>query len=350
MTLLIAIIAFIFILSFLFITHELGHFLVAKRVGIPVVEFGLGFPPRLLKWKKGETLYTINLIPFGAFVKILGDDNPQDPNPKSFWKQSLGKRFLTAGGGIASNLFWAWFILTIALWIAAILPARNFVLIQEVNKNSPAFSAGIKSGDLLIRGNGQVFKKSEEVTQFTKSHRGEEVEIVIRRFGKEVKKRIRLSNDSEAPLGIVMVDVSSGEKIAFWKAPMRAIITLGEQIYITAAYLGKALVSIFVGPKVPFEVGGPVAVWGWVYQFSAMGFLYLFWLAASLSLALGFFNLLPLPALDGGRLAFLALEKIFGKKIVKPETENAIHGVGFIVLIGLSILIAYKDVLRLIGR
>lgn len=350
MMLVITIIVFIFVLSFLFFTHEFGHFLAAKKAGIPVLELGIGFPPRLFAWKRGETLYSINLIPFGAFVKILGDDDPFNKNPNAYWRQSVGKRFFTASGGILSNLFWAWLILTISLWIYAFLPAKNFVLVQEVTKDSPAFLAGIKQGDVLVKGNGQVFEKSEQVAEFTKSHKNQTVTITLKRFGKDIEKKIKLSNDPEAPLGVAMIDASSGEKTPIWRAPIEAIIILGQAIYLTGAYLIRAITSLFVGPKVPFEVGGPVAVWGFVSQFCALGFLYIFRLAAFLSLGLAFFNFLPFPALDGGRLLFLTLEKIFGKKVVKPETENIIHGIGFVFLIGLMILITYNDIMRLIKR
>jgi regulator of sigma E protease len=349
MFLFLAILAFIFILSFLFITHEFGHFIASKKVGVPVLEFGLGLPPALFKWKKGGTVYSINLIPFGAFVRILGQDEPKNKNPKSYWKQSVGKRFLIGSGGILANFLSAWLILTISLWIYAILPAKNFIVIQEVVKGSPAYLAELKAGDLIISANGQVFSKSEEVSQFTKSHQNQEITLVLRRFGKEVEKTIKLGS-GEAPLGISMVDAAGSEKIPFWKAPIASAEILGTGIYLTASYLGKLIARPFIAEKVSFELGGPVAMWGFVSQFTAMGFLYLFRLAAMLSLGLGFFNLLPLPALDGGRLVFLTLEKMFGRKVVKPETENIIHSIGFVLLIGLSVLIAYKDVLRLLSR
>jgi len=280
MFLFVTILAFLFILSFLFFTHEFGHFLAAKRAGVPVLEFGLGFPPTVFKWKKGGTLYSINLIPFGAFVKILGDAEPKNKNPKAYWNQRVGRRFLIASGGLLANFFWAWLILMISLWIYAALPAKNFVIIQEVVKGSPAYLSGLKSGDLIIKGDGQVFETSEEVSQFTKSHKNQEVLIVIRHFGKEVEKKIKLADTTEAPLGIKMVDAAGAEKVAIWKAPFISASILGQAVYLTAAYLGRAIASVFTGVKVPFELGGPVAVFGFVSQFSSMGFLYLFRLAA----------------------------------------------------------------------
>ena len=349
MMLFITIIAFILILSFLFLTHELGHFLAAKRVGVPVLEFGIGFPPAILKLKRKETTYSLNIIPFGAFVRILGMDDLKEKNPKSYWNQSILKRFLIAFGGPLSNLFWAWIILTISLWIFLVIPAKNFIVVQEIVPGSPAEQAGIKQGDLIVKGDDLIFGKSEEVTQFTKSHKGEEAEIVIKRFGGEIKKQVRLSN-KEAPLGIAMIDASSGEKTPAIKAPLTSLLILAESIYITVLYMGKAIVAVFTPQKIPFEISGPVGVYGYVSQFATMGYYYLFRLTAFLSLALGFFNLLPLPALDGGRLTFLILEKIFGKKVVRPEIENTIHSVGFIALLGIMILITYKDIINLIKR
>lgn len=344
------ILAFIIILSFLFFTHEFGHFLAAKRAGVPVLEFGFGFPPRLFKWKKGETVYSINLIPFGAFVNILGLDEPKNKTPASYWNQSVWRRLLIAFGGILANFFWAWLILTISLWIYLVLPPKNFVLIQEIAKNSPASTVGIQPGDILVKGDGQLFKKAQDVVQFTKSHKSQEVTITIERFGKQTEKKIKLSDNTEAPLGVGMADAGLGEKVPFWQAPFTSFQILGQAIYATALFFGKTIGSIFVTAKVPAEITGPVGIWGFVAQFTAMGFLYLLRLLALLSLALGFTNLLPLPALDGGRIIFLLLEKLFGKKVVNPETENMIHGVGFMILIGLSILIAYKDILRLMGK
>jgi len=350
MVLFLQIIIFLLLLSFLFFTHELGHFLAAKKANMVVTEFGFGFPPRLLKWRKGETIYSLNLIPFGAFVQILGQDEPKNQHPRSYWSQSVGRRFLTAIGGIASNLVWAWLLLTLVLWIQVVTPPKNFIVIEEVVKNSPAEQVGLKVGDLIIKGDGLVFETAAQLSQFTRSHLNKEVTLVVRRFGKEIEKKVKLTGKPDAPLGIAMSETSTRLKIPFWKTPIEAAIILGESVYLSLAYLGKAFLSIFKGPKIPFEVGGPVAIWGLVAQFNALGPLYLLRLAAFLSLGLAIFNFFPFPGLDGARLFFLSLEKLLGKKLVRPEMENAIHGFGFVILIGLSFFIAYKDILRLMER
>jgi len=349
MILVITTLIFIVVLSFLFLTHELGHFIFAKKTGISVVEFGLGFPPRLFKWKKGETTYSINLIPFGAFVRLLGLEDPKNKDKKSYWRQSVGKRFLTASGGILGNFFFAWLVLTISLLILNFVPVKEFVIVQDVEKNSPAYQAGIKQGDLLISANGVFFKNSLEVSQFTKSHKGEKIKITIKRFGKEKTKEVQLRN-AEYPLGVAMIDASLGKQNVLWKTPIDALVMLGDAIYLTTEYLIRSIVSVFMGPRVPLQLGGPVAVWGVVSQFYSIGFIYLLRLVAFLSLGLAFFNFLPLPALDGSRLVFLVLEKIFGKKIIKPNAENTIHNVGFVLLIFLSIIITYNDIMNLIRR
>lgn len=335
--------AFLFILSFIFFTHEFGHFLMSKIFGVKVLEFGFGFPPRAFGIKKGETIYSLNFIPFGAFVKILGEEGKSE-DKRALCNQPLFCRFLVASAGILSNFFWAWLILTISFWIYYFLPVKNFVLIQEVLANSPASAVSLKPGDILLSADGVDFKKAEEVSQFTKAHQGEEVRLLISRFGRKIEKKVKLTT-GERPLGISMFETAGEEKVPILKAPLASAFFLGQGIYISFVYLIKMILG-----RVPFELGGPVAVYGIVKQFSAMGFLYLFRLAAILSLALGFFNFLPLPAIDGGKMAFLTLERIFGKKIVRQETENLIHGLGFVLLILLSILIFYRDLLRLLER
>lgn len=348
--LILSIIAFIVILSFLFISHEYGHFLAAKRAGVPVLRFGIGFLTPLIKWKRNETEYSINILPFGAFVDVMGMEDPNNKDNRSYWSQSIGKRILIAAGGVISNFFWAWVLLTISLWIYAALPPKNFVLIQEVKKESSAEQAGLKQGDLIISADGLVFKSAEEISSFTRSHKDQTVKLIIKRSGKDVEKNVKLGADPEAPLGISMSDAAFEDKVAFWKAPLISIEVLGQAIYMTAAYFGKAIASIFTHTKVPIEVSGPVGIWSFVSQFTALGIVYLLRLAAFLSLGIGFLNLLPIPSLDGSRIVFLLLEKIFGKKVVKPEVENTIHTVGFIFLMLIMVLITYKDITRLMGK
>ncbi len=348
--LILSIFAFIVILSFVFISHEYGHFVAAKIAKVPVLRFGIGFFKPIFKWKKKETQYSINVLPFGAFVDVLGLDTPKDENKNSYWKQSVFKRFLIASFGVLFNFIFAWILLTISLWIFAIFPPKSFVMIQDVKKGSPAEITGLKQGDIIVSANGEVFKTAEQISQFTQSHKNQEINLKIKRSGKETDKQIKLSEDVEAPLGVSMADAGVEEKVAFYKAPLIALEVLGAAVYATFAYLGRAVASVFTHVKVPLEVSGPVGVYGIVSQFTSLGFVYLLRISAFLSLGVGIFNLLPIPALDGARIIFLILEKIFGKKVIKPETENTIHSVGFMFLIAIMILITYNDITRLLGK
>ena len=348
--LILTILVCIIVFSFLVITHEFGHFWASKKVGVPVLKFAVGFWKPLFKWKRKETRYSVNVIPFGGYVEVFGSENPKEKDKKAFWQQAVGKRFLITISGVLFNLIAAWLLLTISLWIAGIIPPKNFILIQEVAKESPAETAGIKQGDFLISINGENLIEAVKISEFTRSHQGQTISLEIQRSGKLIKKEVKLSENTEAPLGISMVETGQEEKVAFWKAPYVSLQIIGSWFVATFSYIGKAIVSIFTPEKIPMEISGPVGIWGAVAQFTALGFLYLLRLAAMLSFAIGTFNLLPLPALDGGRLIFLLLEKIFGKKVVKPETENAIHGVGFIILILLMLLITYRDIMQLIAR
>lgn len=349
MLILISAIVFLILISFLFFTHEFGHFLMAKIAKVPVLEFGFGFPPAIFKWKWKETVYSLNAIPFGAFVKVLGMENPKEKDPRAYWNQSVFKRLLISVGGIVSNFFWAWFILTLCLWLYLFVPMKNHIIISEVQKGSPAEVAGLKEGDIVIKGNGTEFTNSKEVRDFTHLYQNQKVSITIMRFGKKIEKEIVL-REGEAPLGIAMLDTSLESKIPFWRAPFVSALILGQGVYLTASYLGKLIISPFTKEKVSVEIGGPVAIWGYVSQFINLSWLFLLRLCAFLSLGLGFFNLLPLPALDGGRIAFLAGEGIFGKKVVTPEKENTIHTIGFIFLLLLSVLIAYNDIVRILKK
>jgi len=346
----VTIFVFIFILSLIMICHEYGHYLGAKITHVPVRQFGIGFFKPILKWKRKETQFSINILPLGAFVDVLGLDNPKEKKKEAYWNQSVNKRFIIASFGVLFNLLLAWIFLTFSLWLFALLPSKHFVIIQEVKPQSAAETAGLKAGDIIVAGNGQNFPTAEEVTQFTKAHRNEIVTLKIKHNGKEVEKKIQLGSDTEAPLGIAMTDSGFEEKIPFYQAPITALKTLGQATYTTFAYLGRLIISPFIKEKVPLAVSGPVGIYGIIAQFTEVGLVYLLRIAAFFSLGIGIFNLIPLPALDGARMIFLMLEKIFGRKVIKPEVENTLHSVGFVFLIALMLLVTYNDIVGLIRK
>lgn len=356
---LVTILAFIIVLGVLVLVHEFGHFIAAKKLGVKVEEFAFGFPPRIYSLKRGETEYSINALPFGGYVKMLGELE-HSKSPRAFENQKPWKRFLISIAGVIMNFILAWVILTIGFTAgmsplatpASEIPGKiisSAIVVADVAKGSAAEGAGIKQGDILLRGvaNGAEvdFKTVTDVSSFTKSHKGENVELVYKQEDKEISKTISLSPTSDAPLGIALGE-DAIIKVPWYKAPY---VSLRETWLVTTAIfdvLKGLVVNIFKHAQVSEGVGGPVAI----YMYSGLafraGWLVFLRFIATLSINLGLINILPFPALDGGRLLFIILEKIRGKKVVREDVENLIHTIGFALLIVLLIAITYRDIVN----
>lgn len=345
-----AILAGIIILSIILLVHEFGHFFAAKITGVKVEEFGLGFPPKAVKlFSWGETLFTLNWIPFGGFNKILGEDE-KSKDPRAFCNKSAGVRFFIASGGILANLIFAWILLTVWFWILPYIQIPNYVAIIQVDPGSPAQVADLKPNDLIVQIDNTKLQTPELVSEYTQNHKGQEINLEIKRQGKIIDKKIVLGN-SEHPLGVAMSETGN-EKVAikWYQAPYLALKEMWAVTYLTFYYVGQFFVGLFHKTKTAgFELSGPVGIVASISQIAYLSWLLLIRVAALISLGLGLFNILPIPAVDGGRLFFIGMEKIFGKKVIRSEHENAIHAVGFIILIILSLLIVYLDVRRILG-
>ncbi len=339
----------IIILSLVILVHEFGHFFAAKICGIKVEEFGFGFPPRAVKlFKKNGTLFSLNWIPFGGFNKILGEEGGSK-DPGAFCNKSVWARIFVASAGIIANLILAWVLLTIWFWVINFVEIPNYVAIVSVNNNSAAEQAGIKANDLIISVNNQKVSTPEELSTITKANIGKVVTIALKHDGKDTTKNVTLSQDATAPLGVSLTQ-TGGEKpnIKWYLAPVESVKEMYAVMALTVDYLISAIHSLFGGVKVDFQLSGPVGVVAFVAQTAAIGWFFLIRLAAIISLGLALFNIFPIPAVDGGRLVFLWLEAIFGKRVVKENHENIIHGIGFIALIILSLIIVYFDIKRLL--
>lgn len=343
----ITLIIFLLILSFLVLVHEFGHFIVAKRNRIHVEEFGLGFPPKIWSKKIHSTIYSINAIPLGGFVKLLGEE--EDVNHKnSFSRRSPWVRAKVIVAGVLMNFLLAWTLLTIWFWA---VPAHleNKVAVVEIQTNSIAAKAQIKPNDFITKIGDVNIKTSDDLDQFTKNHQGETVSIVVERFNKDITKEITLAKGTEDSLGIAMTDTGGDiAKVPWYMAPIEALKEMVGVVWLSLLFIWKLILSIFglAAPISKEAVSGPVGIFAFLYQIITFGWAYVLRFAALISLALGFFNILPLPALDGGRLLFIIGEGIRGRKLVKAEFENAIHWVGFLVLLALMVLITYNDIVR----
>lgn len=356
----------IFGFSFLIIAHELGHFFAAKWTGMKVEEFGLGFPPRVLsrQSKKTGTVYSINWIPFGAFVRIKGEDEivlkGNSPAPDSFKSKPVWKRIIVAASGVLMNVLAAAVILSFlsAIGLPSIVDDANErvknpqVRVLAVSKDSPAEAAGLQEGDILltIMESGKLFNidKVSQTQDIINGSKGREISIVVIREGKEKEIKTTPRENppgGEGPLGISLARVAL-EQSPWHKAPIEGAKLAYGSVKIMLVFLKDMFIKLFAKGQIPADVVGPVGIIAMSGEIARMGIVYVFWILALISLNLFLINLLPFPALDGGRLVFLIIEGIKGSP-VSQKLEQKFHLAGFAVLILLMILITARDIIRL---
>ncbi len=339
----IGIIFVIIFLSILILIHELGHFLTAKKFGLLVEEFGFGLPPRIWGKKIGETIYSINALPFGGFVKIYGEDGAttitEEKNGISFISLKAWQRAVILAAGVFFNFLLGWIVLSIVFSIG--MPSA--VIITDVLKDTPAAKAGFMQGD-VIKG----FSTTEELIDFINNNRGKEISLEAERNGDILKisatPRIN-PPEGQGALGIGLADAGLPKQnifLSFWEG-LKASVSLIATIFIVIIDLiGK----IFIGQASLETVTGPIGIAKVTAQASSLGLVYLLQLLALISLNLTVINIFPFPALDGGRLLFLAIEKIKGSPL-NPKFERWANMAGFALLILLMIAITIKDIIKL---
>lgn len=341
--------------------HEFGHFILAKKFGVKVEEFGIGLPPRLVGKKIGETIYSINLLPFGAFVRLPGEMEKSD-DPRSFSQQPVGKRALIAFGGVVSF----WVIATILFSIVFSLGAPTVVEDESISnlidprvqiagiaKDSPADMAGLKVGDAIKEmsfGNDRLSpSKIKEVQAFTNTYLGKEIVLMIER-GKEESFQVSLNPrvsppKGEGAMGVALIRTAI-KKYPWYIAPWQAILATGNlTLSIIQGYV-RALVSVSKGASSGIQMVGPVGVFQMLSQAQQLGINYFLNFLALISIYLAVFNILPIPAVDGGKLLFLGIEAI-RKKPVPEKIEQNITAAFFMLLIILMIWVTINDVSRL---
>ena len=340
---------FLIALGILIFIHELGHFLVAKKLKVPVEEFAIGFPPRIFRKKIGETIYSLNLIFFGGYVKLKGENDINDLS--GFLNKPAWIKILVVTAGVFFNLVLAYFLFSLGYLIG--LPeyssqSKNISIIQ-VLPNSVADKAGLKMLDKLIYlkdedNNLIYFNDIKEVRNIVESYRGKEIILGIVR-GKE-KLEIKLIPDKNKEISPLGVQLSNLDLIKY-QFPMNfyfGLIKTKDSLVNIFKGLGDFFFRLFQGEKRAFnEVVGPLGMYDIYNQFLTLGFNYLIYFLAIVSLNLVILNILPIPALDGGRLIFYLYEFITRKKI-NSYLENIINLTGFVLLLFLMIIITIKDV------
>lgn len=344
----ITILAFVLIFSLVVFVHELGHFLLAKWSGARVEEFGFGYPPRLLRiGKRGDTEFTLNAIPIGGFVRVTGDDNPTDPGSlaqRSPWARGA---FLIAGP--AMNVVLAVVLFAASFVIGVQMPVDGpGVGVYQVAADSPAASAGLQVGDTILQIDGEPVDSVEELQVLIDARLGQPVTLQVRRDGRALAEPLVLVPRPDPPEGQGAMGVAIDAPLGKVSYPVWEALWLGlQQAGWTVWMIISGLVAMVRG-LMPADLTGPIGIAQMTAQVAKSGVAQLLEWTAFLSVNLFILNLLPLPALDGGRLIFVVLEVLRGGRRVDPQKEGLVHLAGIVVLLGLFLVISYFDVMRVI--
>jgi len=349
---------FIGILLALVLAHEAAHFATAKMFGIRVHEFGVGFPPKIWGKRFGETEYSVNWLPIGGFVRLEGEENPT--GPRSLAGRPAWQRLIVLGAGAIINLILPVFLFAAALTIPH-QEAEGRAVISEVIEGSPAATAGLLAGDVILEIQGRDAKNLVEASRYVRIYQGEVIDMTVRRDGEVITIPVQSRwnvPDGEGPTGITIspeaVNPLDGQAFTTTVAlpPWESIPEGFRLTYDTMILARNQIISWFKGTSSP-EFQGPVGIAQTTGEVassadSRVGAISpLLELAALLSINLGVLNLLPLPMLDGGRMFFVAIRTLPGGKRITPEREAIVHLVGFIAFMALALVVTFIDISRI---
>lgn len=314
-------------LSALVFVHELGHLLAAKRFGMDVLEFGIGFPPRIASVMRGGTRYSLNAIPIGGFVRLKGELS--DDGEGSFVRYARRKRAIVLLGGVFMNFIAGWLIFSVVAWMGS----PQAIVITTVMPDSPAASAGLVAGDII-----SGFPDAQSFVSFVNAHKGETAEFDVRRASENIRVRAvprANAGPHEGALGVALAD-SGAPSAGFFKGIAQGFLT-------ACAVAWSVIIGLSAVFREPAAVVGPVGIISIAADAGQMGIAYALQLLGIISLNLAVLNLLPIPALDGGRLAFMGLEALRGKKFGAYAEAHA-NAIGFALLLFLILLVTVKDI------
>ena len=341
------ILIFLAILGLLVFAHELGHFITAKLSRVQVDEFAFGFPPRLFSKQKGETRYSINAIPLGGYVKMLGEEDPSQP--RSFASKPARTRLLILFAGSFMNALLPVLLFSLAFMIPQHIDVGD-VTIVEVAEGSPAAQAGLQPGDIIRSLDGHKISNRGDLSYQIQLHLGSEVTMAVEREGvlHTVSVVPRWNPPSgQGPTGIT-TELNNISHISQSYAPWRAV-PKGATTYKDTILLFKNEVESWFKGRHP-QVSGPVGIADLTDEVAKGGPSPLFAFTAILSINLAIVNMLPIPALDGGRIFFILLEKVRGGKRISPQKEGLVHLIGFVILILFILMVSYFDLTRIVER
>lgn len=336
--------------------HELGHFLVAKHYNVKVEEFGIGIPPRICAKKIGETEYSLNLLPIGAFVNMYGEQEAAD-GERSFSQKPIYQRALILLGGVVAFWIIAFLLLTLMAMIGipqaitdSVESSNSKVMITGVEENYPASIAGLESGDIILSMESATEKvdvsKGYEAKDFLSKHAGEPITLTIER-GKKQEKVVAQSSKDDGLLGVFLARVEI-VKYPWYKAPVYGATMTGSITFNVVKMLGASAKNVLLREELPagVQVAGPVGI---VKDFFVgaldRGIIDYLQVMVMVSISLAIFNLIPIPALDGGRLLFLLIEKIKGSP-VSAKIDQALVAGSFIILLCIFVIVTFNDIFR----
>lgn len=368
---------FILTLLFLIMIHELGHFLLCKKFNIKVLEFAFGLPPKIWGKKIGETEYSINALPIGGFVRPLGEDETDKnilENPRSFASQSVSKRIMVVVSGVVMNLLFAWILFYIVLGTSGFKSQLQlvsdyqfagvrqteeiFIYILDVSKDSPAQGSGLKVGDRVIEINGSRLTSEQNLVDETRKLAGQKITLTVSDSDKPKQVQItpRVNPPAgQGPLGVALggYQMATLEYRTFWQKILSGPIHSWNITAYSGQIIGKLIGQSFAEKSfspVSKTVAGPVGITSLansVLTSTSQPLIPYLYFVGLISLNLAIMNLLPIPALDGGRLFFLLIEAV-SRRRVNAVFERWVHTVGFAALLALTLLITYSDIRKIL--
>ena len=348
-------IVFLIILSLLVFVHELGHFVVARLIGVKVEEFGFGLPPRIFGRKIKGTIYSFNWLPIGGFVRLAGEDDGEAREhakgkqnvEQYFWARTKKERAAILLAGVAMNFLLA-VVLTTYLLVQGVPVPSGRVHIEKVLAGSPAESIGLKAQDSIVAIGGKMLTTPKELIEETKTHLGEQITLTILRDGKELSMTLTPRKDypkGEGPMGVAISDLEI-KKYPLSTAPIEATKINLSRAKEMVTGIGQIITRLVTLKPLGADVAGPIGIAQVTGQAVKFGLSAVLEFMSILSLNLAVLNVLPIPALDGGRLLFVFAEKILGRKVA-PAFERSTHQIGMIILFILILLVSINDILRI---
>jgi regulator of sigma E protease len=333
---LLTIAAFVFVLGVLVFVHELGHFLMARRIGVRVITFSLGFGPKVFAFRRGDTEYRVSAIPLGGYVNMAGEtpDDPRTARPDEFLSKTRWQRFQVLIMGPVMNILLAVVLMWVVLTQAASVPVVNHVLAGEA-----AERGGLRAGDILLAVNGQTITRVSQVTEVVARYPEQKVVVTVQRGS--VRQDLEVTPRRQGQTGYVGLEFKTVRP-----GPVTAAKMSLQLNYEASKQILQTLVGLFTGDTSPRQLMGPVAIAQESGKSARLGWVALLGLMSMISLNLGILNLLPIPVLDGGHIFILALEGL-ARRAFSIRVKESLLLAGFAVLMALMVTVIYNDLTRI---